>query len=416
MSEKIKCPKCGAQIDINEIVEQNLKAEYNKKFLALKATLDEKERTFDENFKKSVEAEILKEKRNLELENIEKAKILEQSLKEKIEAENLAKNEILKKELDKKSQKIQELTKTQIENERLKRENSEMEAKFKLESEKKINEIINAEKDKISKQYADENELKFREKDDKIAEMQKQIAELHRRIEVGSQQAQGEVQELAIEEFLRVKFPLDTITPIGKGVNGADCEQEIMDANFGKCGKILYESKRTKNWSGEWIAKFKKDMTEARADTGILVTQVMPKDAENVALIDGVWVCSFSNFRWFSEVVRYNLIELSYAKSANQNSETKMGLLYNYLTSSEFRHQIENIVNAFIELEDNLEKEQKAMKKIWKARELSIEKARDNAVAMHMKMRSIAGAEIAEIKELDSADLENLAQIEDKSE
>lgn len=288
MSEKIKCPKCGAQIDINEIVEQNLKAEYNKKFLALKATLDEKERTFDENFKKSVEAEILKEKRNLELENIEKAKILEQSLKEKIEAENLAKNEILKKELDEKSQKIQELTKTQIENERLKRENSEMEAKFKLESEKKINEIINAEKDKISKQYADENELKFREKDDKIAEMQKQIAELHRRIEVGSQQAQGEAQELAIEEFLRVKFPLDTITPIGKGVNGADCEQEIMDANFGKCGKILYESKRTKNWSGEWIAKFKKDMTEARADTGILVTQVMPKDAENVALIDGV--------------------------------------------------------------------------------------------------------------------------------
>lgn len=415
MSE-VKCPKCGSLVNVNEIVEQNLKAQYNAKFLALKDKLDEKERNFNENFKKSLEAEIAKEKRNLELENIEKAKILEQSLKEKIEAENLAKNEILKKELDEKSQKIQEFTKTQIENERLKRENSEMEAKFKLESEKKINEILLTEKDKISKQFADENELKFREKDDKIAEMQKQIAELHRRIEVGSQQAQGEVQELAIEDFLRAKFPLDTITPIGKGVNGADCQQFVMSENLAKCGSILYESKRAKSWSNDWIPKFKKDMTEAKADTGILVTQVMPKDVQNVALIDGVWVCPFGEFRWFSEVVRHNLIELSYAKSANQNSETKMGMLYNYLTSSEFRLQIENIVNAFIELESNLKSEQRAMKKVWKARELSIEKARDNAVAMHMKMRSIAGAEIAEIKELDSADLENLAQIEDKSE
>ena len=411
MSEKIKCPKCGAQIDINEIVEQNLKQEFNAKFLALKAKFDEKSAKFDENFKNAVAAEIAKQTQILNAKNAQDVKILEQSLKAKIEAENLAKNEILKRELNKKSQKINELNKIAAENEVLKRQNSEIETKIQLESEKKINEILNVEKEKISKQISEENELKMREKDEQISSMQKQIFELSRKAEIGSQQAQGEVQEIAIEDILKEKFRYDEIIPVPKGVNGADCEQIIIADDFSKCGKILYESKRTQSFGGDWIEKFKKDMTEAKADAGILVTKTLPKGVSNINFIEGVWVCSFSDFKWLCEVVRQNLIEINYVKKAGQNVETKMGLVYNYLISNEFRAQMENIVHAFIDLQDSLTKEQNAMKKIWKSRELSIEKARDNAIAMHAKLRNIAGAEISDIDEIS---LENVVAIENK--
>ena len=379
MSEKIKCPKCGAQIDINEIVEQNLKQEFNAKFLALKAKFDEKSAKFDENFKNAVAAEIAKQTQILNAKNAQDAKNLEQSLKAKIEAENLAKNEILKRELNEKSQKI--------------------------------NEILNVEREKISKQISEENELKMREKDEQISSMQKQIFELSRKAEIGSQQAQGEVQEIAIEDILKEKFRYDEIIPVPKGVNGADCEQIIIADDFSKCGKILYESKRTQSFGGDWIEKFKKDMTEAKADAGILVTKTLPKGVSNINFIEGVWVCSFSDFKWLCEVVRQNLIEINYVKKAGQNVETKMGLVYNYLISNEFRAQMENIVHAFIDLQDSLTKEQNAMKKIWKSRELSIEKARDNAIAMHAKLRNIAGAEISDIDEIS---LENVVAIENK--
>lgn len=418
MSEKIKCPKCGAQIDINEIVEQNLKQEFNVKFLGLKtefdkksAKLDEKLATFDENFKNAVAAEIAKQTQILNAKNAQDAKNLEQSLKAKIEAENLAKNEILQRELHEKSQKINELNKIAAENEVLKRQNSEIETKIQLESEKKINEILNVEKEKISKQISEENELKMREKDEQISSMQKQIFELSRKAEIGSQQAQGEVQEIAIEDILKEKFRYDEIIPVPKGVNGADCEQIIIADDFSKCGKILYESKRTQSFGGDWIEKFKKDMTEAKADAGILVTKTLPKGVSNINFIEGVWVCSFSDFKWLCEVVRQNLIEINYVKKAGQNVETKMGLVYNYLISNEFRAQMENIVHAFIDLQDSLTKEQNAMKKIWKSRELSIEKARDNAIAMHAKLRNIAGAEISDIDEIS---LENVVAIENK--
>lgn len=418
MSEKIKCPKCGAQIDINEIVEQNLKQEFNVKFLGLKtefdkksAKLDEKLATFDENFKNAVAAEIAKQTQILNAKNAQDAKNLEQSLKAKIEAENLAKNEILQRELHEKSQKINELNKIAAENEVLKRQNSEIETKIQLESEKKINEILNVEKEKISKQISEENELKMREKDEQISSMQKQIFELSRKAEIGSQQAQGEVQEIAIEDILKEKFRYDEIIPVPKGVNGADCEQIIIADDFSKCGKILYESKRTQSFGGDWIEKFKKDMTEAKADAGILVTKTLPKGVSNINFIEGVWVCSFSDFKWLCEVVRQNLIEINYVKKAGQNVETKMGLVYNYLISNEFRAQMENIVHAFIDLQNSLTKEQNAMKKIWKSRELSIEKARDNAIAMHAKLRNIAGAEISDIDEIS---LENVVAIENK--
>lgn len=418
MSDKIKCPKCGAQIDINEIVEQNLKQEFNAKFLGLKtefdkksAKLDEKLATFDENFKNAVAAEIAKQTQILNAKNAQDAKILEQSLKAKIEAENLAKNEILKRELNEKSQKINELNKIAAENEVLKRQNSEIETKIQLESEKKINEILNVEREKISKQISEKNELKMREKDEQIGSMQKQILELSRKAEIGSQQAQGEVQEIAIEDILKEKFRYDEIIPVPKGVNGADCEQIIIADDFSKCGKILYESKRTQSFGGDWIEKFKKDMTEAKADAGILVTKTLPKGVSNINFIEGVWVCSFSDFKWLCEVVRQNLIEINYVKKAGQNVDTKMGLVYNYLISNEFRAQMENIVHAFIDLQDSLTKEQNAMKKIWKSRELSIEKARDNAIAMHAKLRNIAGAEISDIDEIS---LENVVAIENK--
>ena len=198
--------------------------------------------------------------------------------------------------------------------------------------------------------------LKEKEYQKQIEDAKKSADDMKRRMEQGSMQLQGEVQELAIEDELRTAFPFDIIDEVSKGIRGADCIQTIFNRNQQECGKIIYESKRTQNFGGDWIDKLKGDMLHAGADIAVLITETLPKDQKTFTLINGVWVCTFTEFKSLAMAIREGLIMVNATKGANENKGDKMQMLYSYLTGNEFKHQVEAIVEGFSSLKEGLER------------------------------------------------------------
>jgi hypothetical protein len=307
----------------------------------------------------------------------------------------------LQKELSDKSEKLKEFNKMQVQISKLQREKLEMKESIELENQKKFDAQILEEKEKIRKKVDDENALKFATLQKQLEDQKKLTEEMKRKQEQGSMQLQGEIQELAIEEYLTNQFPLDTIEEIKKGANGADCLQIVNTFESQNCGTIYYESKRTKNFSPAWIEKFKNDIREKKADIGVLVTEVLPSDMERMGLKDGVWICTFEEFKGLVTVLRQSIINLDIALQSQENKGDKMAMLYDFLTSTEFRMQIEGIVEGFSQMQDDLAKEKRAMQKIWSQREKQIDKVIANTVNMYGSIRGIAGNAIQTVKALE---------------
>jgi hypothetical protein len=308
---------------------------------------------------------------------------------------------LLKQELNEKSIKIQELNKNKAEIEKLKREKQEIESKLKAEAESILTERLEAQKQEIQKTILAQNELKLKQKDEQLRQLQQQLKIAQQKAEQGSTQLQGEVQELAIEEYLKNRFPFDLIEEVKKGVRGADCIQVVNTREMQNCGTIYYESKRTKEFQKNWVSKFKADMIDKSADIGVLVTKTLPKELNRVGLIDGVWVCTFDEFKGLSGVLRESIIKIHQAKKTQENKADKMNLLYRYLTSNEFKMQVEAIVDGFSTMQEDINKEKRAMNKIWKQREKQIEKVLENTINMYGAIKGIAGNVIGDVKSLE---------------
>jgi len=395
---QIKCPNCGEEIDVNDIlhhqVEDRLKKEYEDKSVEqkeeyLKQSIElEKQRQMLES-KKSKQQEEVDKKVNKEIK--QKESDLKKQIKADVEEEQSDAFKLLQEDLDEKSSKIKELNKATVEVEKLKREKDELEESIKAQAEKDLNQKIIEEREKIHKEEADKNELKFREMEKRLEDQTKLTDEMRRKQEQGSMQTQGEVQELAIEEWLAQKFPLDTIQEIKKGERGADCLQIIHTHTNQNCGSIYYESKRTKSFQPSWIEKFKTDIREKNANIGVLVTEAMPADMDRMGLKEGIWICSFDEFKALCEVLRESVIQISGAIATQENKGEKMGMLYDFLTSNEFRLQIEAIVEGFTQMKTDLEKEQRAMVGMWKKREKQIDKVLLNTTYMYGSIKGIAG-------------------------
>ena len=240
---------------------------------------------------------------------------------------------------------------------------------------------------------------------EKQLEDQKKLAdEMRRKAEQGSMQTQGEVLELLLEEILREQFPFDLIQEVGKGIEGADCIQFVRNQSGKECGKIIYESKRAKNWSNNWIEKLKNDMRTSGADVAILVTQAFPKDMDKFGERDGIWLCSYQEIESVAAVLRGALIKVSEAKKSEENKGEKMQLLYNYLTGNEFRQQIEAIVEGFMSMKQSIAKERIQMEKIWKEREKQLDKVLISTSGMYGSVKGIAGASVNDIPLLDGSE------------
>ena len=411
----IKCPNCGTEIDINEVLYHQLENKYKNEHLAekkkLEAEIEAKRKEYKTHLDSlKVKEEEFKEQKEKFEEEIKKATQiqlkaervkLQEDLRKEILDEQSESMALLQKQLEEKSNQVKELNVAKAQIGQLQREKEEMESSIMAKAELALNEKLKLEKEKIQKATDEQNELKLRQKDEQLRQLQEQLQIAQRKAEQGSMQLQGEVQELAIEEWLKEKYPFDTIDEVKKGARGADCMQIVHTRESQNCGKIYYESKRTKDFQKSWIEKFKADMREKSADIGVLVTDVMPSDMQRMGLYEGIWICSFEEFKGLSAVLREQIIKIHHAMKSQENKTDKMSLLYGFLTSNEFKMQIEAIVEAFTTMQSDLDSEKRSMQRIWKQREKQIEKVLDNTINMYGSIRGIAGNAIGNIKALE---------------
>ena len=405
---QIKCPNCGTAIDVQNILSHQLEEEIKQKFQAQLANEKKKYEAEFEGLKKAKEDFEQKKKQENELfqerlsKQLKEEKVnLEVKLKSQLKEEQEEQFKALQTELNDKSEKIKELNRTKAEIEKLKREKAELKEIAEAEAQKRLNETLLTEREKIKRIEEERNELRFKELQKQLEDQKRLTEEMKRKQEQGSMQLQGEVQELAIEEWLAAQFPLDSIEEIKKGARGGDCLQIVNTRAIQNCGTIYYESKRTKDFQPTWIEKFKADIREKGADIGVLVTEVMPSDMDRMGLKEGIWICNYDEFKGLCAVLRESIIQLSTAMSSQENKGDKMHMLYDFLTSTTFRMQVEAIVEGFSQMKADLESEKRSMQRIWKQRDKQIEKVITNTIDMYGSIKGIAGNAIQSVKALE---------------
>ena len=418
MSEPtITCPNCKTEIKLTESLAapliESTRRDYEKR-LALKDTdIAKKEEALREREEAIAKAKQAIDDQVAEKLVAERAKIVsEESKKAKLalqtdidqKAKELAE---LQDVLTQRDIKLAEAQKVQADLIRQKRELDDAKRELELTVEKRVQDGLLATREQAKKEAEEGLKLKVMEKEQTIASMQTQIEELKRRAEQGSQQLQGEVQELELEAVLRTKFPRDTIEPVPKGEFGGDALQRVIGPLGQVCGTILWESKRTKNWSDGWLVKLRDDQRTAKADIAIIVSQTLPKDIESFDLVDGIWVTNAKSVFSLAVALRHSLIELASARQALDGQQTKTEMVYQYLTGPRFRHRVEAIVEAFSSMQEDLDREKKAITKQWAKREEQIERVMGATVGMYGDLQAIAGKSLQEIEGLELTALES---------
>ena len=403
-SARIHCPNCAQTIDVSEVLYQQLQSElstsFEQKYSQQKKQLEDSHQQLKKQQSDLEQAVNNKVAQQLKQQKQE----LEQELRNQVSQENQLKMKSLEKELEDKSVQVQQFHQLQAEFERQKRSFQEQTLKIEADSEQKLNARLSQERDRLQEVEAHKSQMKLAEKDQIIEQLRKQAMLAQQKAEQGSMQTQGEVQELAIENWLSNHFPLDTIEEIKKGSRGGDCIQIINTRSRRDVGRIYYESKRTKAFQSAWIEKLKLDMQNRKINIGVLVTEALPKEISTVGQIEGIWVCRFQDLDSLITVLRESLIQISQAMLVNQNKGDKMSLLYTYLTGPEFRIQIESMVEGFVQMKSDLERERRAMEGLWKKREKQIEKVLFNANQFYSSIRGIAGNAIAEVSHFELTD------------
>ncbi|MBK9947121.1 MAG: DUF2130 domain-containing protein [Nitrospira sp.] len=413
----ITCPNCKTEIKLTESLAapliESTRRDYEKR-LALKDTdIAKKEESLREReaaVSKAMQAvddqvaeKLLLERTKIVSEESKKAKLaLQSDIDQK--ARELAE---LQEVLTQRDMKLAEAQKAQADLIRQKRELDDARRELELTVEKRVQDGLSVTREQAKKEAEEGLKLKVLEKEQTIASMQAQIEELKRRAEQGSQQLQGEVQELELEAVLRTKFPRDTIEPVPKGEFGGDALQRVMGPLGQQCGTILWESKRTKNWSDGWLAKLRDDQRTAKAEIAIIVSQILPKGVESFDLVDGIWVTNTKSVFSLAVALRHSLIEVASARQALSGQQTKTEMVYQYLTGPRFRHRVEAIVEAFSSMQEDLDREKKAITKQWAKREEQIERVMQSTVGMYGDLQAIAGKSLQEIEGLELAALES---------
>jgi hypothetical protein len=304
-------------------------------------------------------------------------------------------------------EKLAEAQKAQAELIRKQRELDDAKRELELTVEKRVQEGLDVTRERARKEAEEALGLKLMESQQTISSMQKQIEDLKRRAEQGSQQLQGEVQELELESLLTAKFPMDNIVPVSKGEFGGDAVQCVIGPIAQVCGTILWESKRTKAWSAGWLPKLRDDQRTAKADVAVMVSQALPKDIDSFDFVDGVWVTHPRAAIPVAICLRQALIEVALARQANEGQKTKAEVVYQYLIGPRFRQRVEAIVEAFSSMQEDLAKEKKAIMKQWAKRETQIGRVMEATVGMYGDLQGIAGRSLQEVEGLDFPALGN---------
>ncbi|MGI8598907.1 MAG: DUF2130 domain-containing protein [Chitinophagaceae bacterium] len=378
MSTQITCPHCKKDFALGEVEAEEFKKELQQKMI---------------DYKKQKDVELQQK-----LADFEKQKtVIQNEAFQKASSEMEVKLKAAQEEAKIKSMQLQDLQRKELD---LLREKNDLEQKARnidIEIEKRILEDRKKIEQETIQRESQLFDMKLREKDIQMDSMKKTIEELKRKSEQGSMQIQGEAGEQMLEELLKEHFPFDMITEVGKGVEGADCIQEVHNHTGHKCGSIIFESKRTKTFQNVWVEKLKNDMRQKQADVAILVTQCYPKEMKCFGEKEGIWICSFQEVIALTTALRQTILRISDTKKSEENKGEKMQMLYTYLTGTEFRQQIETIVEGFMSMKNGISKERIQMEKIWKEGEKQLERVLISTSGMYGSIKGIAGSSIGNI-------------------
>jgi hypothetical protein len=416
----IICPSCKLEIKLTESLAAPLLESTRQQFeqqlaqkdreVAARAQamrdgerqLAEAKQSLDRQVAEQVAARLKLDRERIVAEESSKAKLaaamdLEQKTREIADLQEVLKS---------RENKLAEAQQAQAEILKKQRELDDEKRELDLTIEKRVQAGLTATRDQARREAEEEQRLKVAEKEQTIAAMQKQIEELKRRAEQGSQQLQGEVQELDLENLLRSRFAFDLIEPVPKGEFGGDVVQRVVTTGGQPGGTILWESKRTRNWSDAWLVKLREDQRTAKAELAVIISQALPKDVDTFDVIDGVWVAHPRAAIPVATILRQSLLDVALARSATEGQQTKTEMVYQYLTGPRFRHRVEAIVEAFSTMQTDLDRERKAIMKQWARREVQIERVMQATVGMYGDLQGIAGKTLQEIEGLDLLALE----------
>ncbi len=417
----ITCPNCKTEIKLTESLAAPLIESTRRQFEQRLAQKDS-EIIQREQVMRDKEKQLAEDKRKLDDQvasqvaeqlKAERARVIaEESRKAKLasaaELENKARELIeLQEVLKSRDEKLAQAQKAQAELIKKQRELDDARRELELTVEKRVQDGLTTVRTQAKKEAEDEQKLKVMEKEQTIAAMQKQIEDLKRRAEQGSQQLQGEVQELELENLLRMKFPYDAIEPVPKGEYGGDVLHRVVGVGGQPGGTILWEFKRTKNWSDPWLVKLRDDQRTAKAEIAIIVSQVLPKGVETFELIEGIWVTHPRVVLPVAMILRQSLLEIAVARQSSEGQQTKTEMVYQYLTGPRFRQRVEAIVEAFSTMQEDLDKERKAITRQWAKREEQIERVMTATVGMYGDLQGIAGKSLQQIDGLEFPALED---------
>lgn len=406
----ITCPNCKTEIKLTESLAAPLieatRAEFRRQLAAKDAEVRQHEielaqqREALSKDRENLEA-VLSQRMTTERERIagEEARKARERVQAEVETKSRELTE-LREVLAEKDTKLAAAQQDQIELIRKQRELEDARREMALTIEKRVQEALGTVRDQARKEGEQALTLKVREKEETISSMQRQIEELKRKAEQGSQQLQGEVLELELESLLRSQFPLDAIEAVPKGEFGGDLIQRVTNQVGVTCGTILWEMKRTRNWSDGWLSKLRGDQRQAKADVALIVSRTLPKAVESFGLVDGVWVTAPHCAIPVAIALRELLLSVSMARQVGEGQRTKTELVYEYLTGPRFRHRIEAIVEQFTEMQADLERERKAMTKLWARREQQIRCVVESTAGMYGDLQGIAGRSIQEVEGL----------------
>src|SRR5690242_4700050 len=411
----ITCPKCKVEIRLTESLAAPLinatRQQYEQQLLQKDGEIAKREkgirekekqiaearRTLDDQIASQVATQLSTERNRVIAEESRKAKLANAAELDSKAREIAELQEVLKI----RDEKLAAAQKVQAELARKQRELDDAKRELELTIETRVQHGLNATRAAARQEAEESLKLKVMEKDQTIASMQQKIEELKRRAEQGSQQLQGEVQELALENLLRMKFPFDAIEPVPKGDYGGDVLHRVIGAAGQPGGTILWETKRTRNWSDLWLAKLREDQRAAKAEIAVIVSQTLPKGIETFEMIDGIWVTHPRAALPVALVLRHSLLELALVRKSSEGLQTKTEMIYQYLTGPRFRQRVEAIVEAFSTMQEDLDKERKVIMKQWAKREEQIMRVMGATVGMYGDLQGIAGKSLQEIKGLE---------------
>jgi len=411
MPTEIKCPNCAHVFPMEEAMAEDYKKELREKAAAYARQKDEEYQRKLQVFESEKQQQLKAFDAKLAEEKTKLKDSLEENLRKSISADFETKLQMLEGNAKDNAEKLKLAREKELEflrrEESLKVKEEEMELAFQRKMQEQRNELV----EQIRKQEAEKNSIKDTEHQLRLKELEKQLddqkklaEEMKRKAEQGSMQLQGEVQELILEELLRTNYPFDLIEEVGKGVRGADCVQVVRNQFGQECGKIIYESKRTKDFGGDWIEKLKKDMRSMGIDVAVIVSQCYPKGMDCFGQRDGVWICSFEEVNAVAYVLREGILRLAGAVKSQENRGEKMHMLYDYLMGAEFSEQWKAIREGFMSMKLSIQRERDAMERLWKAREKQLEKVLLNATHIRGSIEGIAGSDSVQLSLTDDDD------------